>query len=261
MKLFGTKSSGKKQSSKDAPVAPILIGIGDDAKRPARTLTLSELAAELFTLTYSLRRGTAPNDPADVRQKTITLLERFDSEARKAGYAADQVEAARFALVALVDETVLSSQWPGKDIWRSNPLQRELFKINTAGEEFFKKLEILRADRAANRRALELFYSCLGMGFEGRYKLLGREKLEGLIRELSQEIGAHRSSHAESMSPNWRRPDEFPESVGEGVPVWLTLAVFIPAVLLEVGLFALAAGLDAGRIGRSIRTVFDSLGR
>ena len=218
-----------------------------------RVPPLTELSAELFSVAISLKGNADIGDPQEVRRKILLLLERFDQEARDHGYSSTQVDHCRFALVAMLDEAVLSSTWVGKDLWRSNPLQRELYKINVAGQEFFTRLESLRANRAENRRVLEVYHGCLAMGFEGQYKLLGREKLEGLIRELSNELADGRAPRAEQLSPAWRRPDDFPETVGGGVPVWMTAAIFVPAALLLIVLFGAVARISSDHTADAIQ--------
>jgi type VI secretion system protein ImpK len=163
------------------------------------------------------------------------------------------IEGARFALVALIDETILSSQWTGRDAWRANPLQRELFKINIAGEEFYTRLDQLRGNLSENRAAVEVFYACLILGFEGRYKMLGREKLEGLIQQLAHDLTRGQAWKAENLSPAWHRPDEFHESVGEGIPVWMTVLGIAALVLILLLIFRGVALHEAGTAASYIR--------
>lgn len=247
MGLFSFKRGGKQASP----------GLGHAEIAPPgaskRVPPLTELAAELFGVAFSLRGNTDIGEAQDVRRKILQLLERFEQEGRDHGYASGPIEQCRFALVAMIDEAVLSSGWPGKDLWRANPLQRELYKMNIAGQEFFTRLEQLRANRAENRRVLEVFHGCLAMGFEGQYKLLGREKLEAAIRDLSNELADGRAPRAESLSPAWKRPDDFPETVGGGVPVWMTAAIFIPAALLLVVLFGAIARISSDRTADAIQ--------
>jgi type VI protein secretion system component VasF len=94
------------------------------------------------------------------------------------------------------------------------------------------------------------------MGFEGRYKLLGREKLESLIRAVASELTHGSEWKMENLSPAWRRPDDFPEVVGEGVPVWATIAGVLGIALIMVVIFAAVSGHDAGEVARHIQESF-----
>ncbi len=212
-----------------------------------------EICSDLFSLAYNLRMATDVGEPAEMRRKILQLLDRVESEARRTGYSSPHVEGARFALVALIDEAILSSQWPGKSAWIANPLQRELFKMNVAGERFYTDLDHLRQNPGENRPVLEVYYAALIMGFEGRYKLLGREKLEGLIKTLASELMHGSEWKMENLSPSWHRPDDFPEVVGEGVPVWATVAGVVGIVLLMLLIFGAVSGHDSSEAARTIQ--------
>lgn len=67
-------------------------------------------------------------------------------------------------------------------------MQLRLFGEHLAGERFFDKLETLRLDPVANLEALEVFYTMLLLGFQGKYLLEGSEKLNYLISRVGQEI-------------------------------------------------------------------------
>lgn len=242
-----------KKKQKDAPPSVYRPGDVLPASASTRVPLLTELATELLTVAMSLKGNADIGDPQEVRRRILQLLERFEQEARDHGYSTAHVDACRFALVALMDEAVLSSTWVGKDLWRSNPLQRELYKINIAGQEFFTRLEALRGNLAENRRVLELYHACLAMGFEGQFKLLGREKLETAIRDLSSSLAEGRAPRADQLSPHWKRPDDFPETVGGNVPIWMTAAIFIPAALLLLVLFGAIARISSDRTADAIQ--------
>ena len=72
-------------------------------------------------------------------------------------------EDAKFALVGLLDEAILNSQWPGKADWRAVTLQQEMFRINTAGEQFFTKMDELRKNLDENRDVVEVYFDCLAL--------------------------------------------------------------------------------------------------
>jgi type VI secretion system protein ImpK len=114
----------------------------------------------------------APQRPSlsAFRSQILRLLDDFVSspEAERAG--PQEVAEARFALVAWVDEKANLSGWAGSAEWNSDPLQLQLFGTRRAGVEFFEHLEKLRPENAA---ALEIYFLCLALGFQGDYT--GRE--------------------------------------------------------------------------------------
>lgn len=237
------------------PVPSGATAVAGSVSGRATRPSLVDLFADLLLLGYSLQSEADPGDPVQVRARILDQLNLADKRGREAGYDAASIEHARFAVVALLDELILGSKWSGRDTWRGNPLQRELFRINTAGEEFFTRLESIRGGRAGQRPVLEICQACLALGFEGRYKLLGPEKLEQLRRDLAAEIG---SGHAgmDGLAPRWLPTDQVPEAAGEGVPVWMTLLGVLGGAGLLVLVFALAAGASAGRVAAVVRELY-----
>lgn len=215
-----------------------------------------DLFADLLSLAYSVRSQPELGNPEEVRARILSLLGRADEQGRELGHDTQQVDEAKFAVVAMLDETVLSSTWTGRDSWRGNPLQREIYKINVAGEEFFTRLDRLRSDAKENLPSIEVFHTCLALGFEGKYKLLGPDRLQALYREVAAELSRSGAVTPDHLAPAWKRPDDVVESAGERVPVWATVGAISGAVFLLILLFALASGASAGHIAASIRELY-----
>jgi type VI secretion system protein ImpK len=63
----------------------------------------------------------------------------------------------------------MRSDWAGRAEWMARPLQLELYRENTAGENFFVRLRALL--RAGDRPvAVEIYFLCLVLGFQGAYR-------------------------------------------------------------------------------------------
>ncbi len=228
---------------------------GSQPAAPQRATKLIDAYSEPLLLAHSLLIGQDLGEPVEARTRILRMLDDAEKRAAAAGIGTALVTGARFPTVAFIDEAVLNSKWSGKGIWRGNPLQLEFFKINTAGQEFFTRLEGLRQEREENLQLIELYYACLAMGFEGKYKVLGREPLEALLRELASDLSEGRS-RLEAISPSWQRPDDTPEVAGEGIPVWLSVGGFLAALLLIVALFALGSRISADREAGTIREYY-----
>jgi hypothetical protein len=207
--FLGIKLGRRRDQARSGSVAATALGPGSGGRVPhgsTRTASLVELCTDLFSLAYSLRTTDDLGDPTELRRKILQLLDRIESEARKTGYSSAHVDGARFALVALIDEGILSSRWTGKTAWIANPLQKELFKMNIAGEKFYSDLEQLRQNREENRPLLEVYYASMGFG---SLQLLGRE----LGPDQKPRLWLMHGSDG-----RWRnlsrlaRPDDFPES-------------------------------------------------
>lgn len=185
---------------------------------------LMDLATDWFATVLAIARVPELPDPGALRTRALALKDRFESEAGAAGFGAQDVRDAVFALVAFFNETVLSSKGHARDVWLTQPLAVEGFDPGRAGETFFTTLDELRRDRDARIEALEVLYSCLLFGYRGKFRLSPPERLATLAHEVEQDIFAVRGSALHALSPNGARPPERAGETLEGPPRWIPWA-------------------------------------
>ena len=190
----------------------------------AFTRSLQELLEDGIYLLFLLRNGNPPNSLAEFNKRVDQFLGQFEANSRNLGKPAAAISEAKYAFCALMDEIVLSSNFPIREDWERAPLQLRLFGEHLAGERFFDKLETLRLDPVANLEVLEVFYTCLLLGFQGKYLLEGSEKLNYLIGRLGQEITHARGGRAD-FAPNWKLPQRLQQYVRNELPLWLFFAL------------------------------------
>ncbi|MFM9709602.1 DotU family type IV/VI secretion system protein, partial [Streptomyces galilaeus] len=89
----------------------------------------------------------------------------------------------------------------------SSPLQLELYGHQLAGEQFFDRLEALRAERESRIEALEVYYCCISFGYKGRY-LMYPERLPALLEQVQQDVSAVRDTGFSPLAPNAGRRNE-----------------------------------------------------
>jgi type VI secretion system protein ImpK len=134
-------------------------------------------------------------------------------------------------VVALVDETVMSSTWPGAEQWRREPLQVHYYDNLLAGEKFFVRLDELRS--GADDELLEVYFLCLCAGFQGRFReepaelQSQRRKLLQQLRPLDLRDEKHLAE--EAYGRNLER-----SLVRSRFPLWWV----VPFVAAAVGLYA-----------------------
>jgi len=200
--------------------------------------TLLDLMADGFYLLLLLKRGRMPESMDGFVQSVQRFLDDVERGAMKLGVAAEDVYAAKYAFCAAVDEMVLSQPSPIRDAWELQPLQLRLFGDHLAGEHFFERLEELRAQGAPRLPSLEVYHYCLLLGFEGRYRLEGPEKLGYLTARLGDEIVYLKGKRA-GFAPHWPPPDNIAHALRRIVPLWLPAAVVVAVGLL--GYFGMRA--------------------
>ncbi|HTT22299.1 MAG TPA: type IVB secretion system protein IcmH/DotU [Candidatus Sulfotelmatobacter sp.] len=148
-------------------------------------------------------------DAENFRSRMGQALKEIASTAARRGYSAEDVSEANFAVVAFLDETVLTAQDPSASQWARKSLGEELFDQRSAGELFFKRLETLRANRDSQELAevLEVYYLCLLLGYEGKYAGGSKAELQLLMTNLRERIERILGDSPE-LSPDAALPNE-----------------------------------------------------
>jgi type VI secretion system protein ImpK len=202
--------------------------------------SLLDLMYDGFYALFMLKNGNGPQDNADFQSRMTRFLDDFGRNAKKQGAAPDDVDAAKYAFCAAVDEIILRSHFSIRDSWELRPLQLTLFGDQLAGENFFNRLEQLRARGSNHIEALEVFHMCLLLGFQGRYILEGSEKLNYLTARLGDEI-AHMKGKRPGFAPHAERPDQIVNKLRNDLPLWVLCSVF--ALICVLGYIGLRASL------------------
>src|ERR1043165_5864366 len=168
---------------------------------------LADLCGDLLAFALQLKRSTDPGDAEVMRQKIDEQFRALETKARQSDVPQEDVQQAKYAIAAFIDEMILTSNWGLKDSWADRPLQLTYFNDFSAGEEFYNKVEALRA--AKKNSVLEVYYLCLALGFRGKYvDLQGMEKKKVLIDSLLREIrGTAPTTGTGGLSPSWQPPD------------------------------------------------------
>jgi type VI secretion system protein ImpK len=200
-----------------------------------RIPALVDLMHEGFHMLSLLRNGSAPPGEAEFAAAIRGFLDEFSNAARELRIAAEDIDAAKYAFCAALDETILASAHPLRDAWERRPLQLLLFGDQLAGEHFFDKLEQLRLRGSDRLQALQVFHMCLLLGFKGRYALDGADRLAYLAARLGDEI-AHLGGKGKGFAPRAARPDNVAHKLRSNGPLWIAGGVFAFAALASFGI-------------------------
>jgi len=195
----------------------------DAPPRISRSDTLALLYQNILTGIVRIQAGRQPlGDVETFRRRMRAALQEAQREAGLAGYGSAEIRDAEFAVVAFLDEAILSSKEPKAEEWRKKPLNIELFGQAVAGDVFFDKLLDIERRRDSVQLAdlLEVYLLCLLLGFEGRFapplrgeafriaeRLRGRiESIRGTDYKVSPplEFPVEPMSVAPATSPTWR---------------------------------------------------------
>jgi type VI secretion system protein ImpK len=231
-----------------------------------RTQSLASCYENAFTIILRLARlnqQSAANSQ-DFRTSIRAALKAAMEQAKTLGYSSDSNQLAFFALVSLLDESVLKLQSPAFADWAQRPMQEEMFGHNRAGEVFFDNLRTLlaRQDSQETADCLEVYCLCMLLGFKGKYALAASisftsgqgnggawaqrpgGEIQTLIRQAREKIDRIRgpiSFLPDAAAPQVKQIASVdPWSRGLGIAA---LALFVIALLAFAGFwFALSSG-------------------
>lgn len=178
--------------------------------KPRQPENLALVFQELLTVVERMRSGRQViPDASAFRLQVREALKAADADGRRRGYTAEDIQLAIFAVVAFLDESILNLRQPAFADWPRQPMQEELFGHHIAGEVFFQNLQALlgRNDSQELADLLEVYQTCLLLGFAGRYSIGGRAELRAIIEATALKIRRIRESGPE-ISPRWRLPND-----------------------------------------------------
>jgi type VI secretion system protein ImpK len=205
----------------------------DLSKTLAGAKELTGLCTDLFLIIIRMREAEDLGDPAGLRKLINYYLDMFQKNCGAVKITQTSIEETKYALIALMDETVLSVPGASRDYWISRPLQLDYFGDNLAGQEFFNKLQNLLLQPESKKDVLEVYYLCLSLGFEGKYKISNSDERLAIMDDLGRKLRRTRIRASSELSPHGRRIDS--ESLRRKgaflLPLWVAGAVCCAAVI------------------------------
>lgn len=205
-----------------------------------QAINLIDLLHDGFYLIFLIRNQYVPADAQRFREKILDLLNRFEQQAKKLQFSADDIHDAKYAFCALIDETIVTQQDPSyfnlQNAWLISPLQLSLFGSQLAGYQFFEILEQLRSRGKDRLAALEVFHYCLLLGFQGKYRIESIESLNHLVARVGDEIDYLKGKKV-AFSPFSAIPDQIRNIIHRELPFfWILIFLLIFALLTFAGL-------------------------
>lgn len=203
--------------------------------------TLIAAFSALLEIAPELERAMPPANSESLRVRLQDNLIDARDAAVGMGAPLTRANQAAWFVAALLDDIALNTPWGGHSDWPRQPLVVGLSGEVDAGTRFFDRLEELQ--RFANRdpELLELAFTCLALGFRGKYRVQGGAG-DGALIALRSAIGRLiRNSDAEQadLSPHWRGVAAADEPRRFTVPLWtilLAAAAIITALYAGLGI-------------------------
>lgn len=196
---------------------------------------LVEAANPILAAVAQIRHALRHPDPTGLQKRIAEQVQGFERSARAAQLPEAQIEKARFALTALLDDAARATPW-GRDWALGEP---------GAPERFFTLLDELTAAAAAHLDLLEFLYVCLALGFEGKYRggEGARQALTQIRTRLHEILAQHRPQASAELSARWRGAELRQRRVSGGLAVWGIASAC--ALVLAVLYFSYSVSLGA----------------
>ncbi len=217
----------KEQSSKERSVE----------RRPNLAFCFQELFTAIVRVRFNLQ--SVPNADA-FRASARDLIRMATQDAAGRGYANEDVKLAAFAVVAFLDESVLTSRNPVFSTWSRMPLQEELFGEHMAGETFFHyvQLQLSRPDSVEAVDVLEVYYLSMLLGYRGRYGSSGDGELRAIMEGIKGKTNRVRGGNL-PLSPAWALPGDSP--LPKRRDAWMRRLVWTTVLAAGLGIVTFVA--------------------
>ena len=206
-------------------------------RRPNLAYCFQELLTAIVRVRFNLQ--SVPNAEA-FRANAKDLIRLATQDAAGRGYTSEDVKAAAFAVVAFLDESVLTSKNQVFSTWSRMPLQEELFGEHMAGETFFQYVQLLlsRRDSVESVDVLEVYYLCMLLGYRGRYGSSGDGELRAIMESIKGKTNRVRGGNL-PLSPAWALPGDAP--LPKRRDPWLRRLVWITVFAAGLGILTFVA--------------------
>src|SRR3954469_6935246 len=177
---------------------------------------LVEAANPILAAVPQIRHALRHPDPAGLRARLREQVDGFERSAIAAGIADDQMQKARFALCALLDDSAAATPW-GRE-WAS--LVAEIDGQDDGAERFFTVLDEMLAAPEGHAELLEFFYVCLALGFEGRFRTGEGQALVQTRTKVYEFIEQRQGKKSTELSARWRGAQIRAKRVPGALAIW-----------------------------------------
>lgn len=190
---------------------------------PTGLNAVTQAAAPLLALAVRLKNRAVHRDVPVLRERVVAEIRSFERTALAAGATAEAIRAARYGLCATIDDLVLNTPWGSQSLWTKQSMVSTFYNETWGGERFFDILDHLMKDPERTLEILELYYVCLSLGFEGRYRLdpRGPAKLAEIRDSVYRAIRRLRGDREAALSPHWKGVAAERRKLGRIIPLWV----------------------------------------
>lgn len=219
--------------------------------------SLCAAASTILNVAAQLRRPHTNIDLAKLRQSLTVEINAFNVKAKNSGIEESHITLARYVLCAVLDEFVLDTPWGANSNWSEYSLLNTFHQDSSGGAKFFAILEKMQQNPAINLEMLELLYTCVSLGFLGKYRITngGKEQLASIKATLYGQIEVQRGETNQSFTSENTLLDPIKVNNVKRVP-FLRLCLIVFVVLLVVFLgFKVVVSSNGNSTVKKLRSI------
>ena len=202
--------------------------------------SLLPFASTLLELVARLRTASAQPDVPALRERTEAALRAFTARATEAGFAADLVRRAHYALCESLDDAVLNTPWGAAGAWARQPLVATFHPTIGPGR-LFDALRQAESRPDTLRPVLEVIVVCLSLGTLGVYRGQpdGAAQVETLRSGAAQTLIASAPPVPAELAAEWVGVDAPHRPRRARLPVWVAASAALAVAAAVFFLFSL----------------------
>lgn len=135
-------------------------------------------ASPLFKAVLILQSNQEESNINDIKENFVTKINLYNESALKYGIDNTEILVTRYILCTFIDELANTSYIAKDHNWSNNSLLSIFHNETYGGENFFHLLDKFLKTPAKYIHILELMYTCIALGFEGKYRIIDRGQIE-----------------------------------------------------------------------------------
>lgn len=184
---------------------------------------LVQAASTLIAVFAKTRHALNHADVAGLHQRLGKEIKNFEETAREQGIKPEVVLSTRYLLCTVLDEAVMNTPWGSESAWSQRSLLSTFHGETSGGEKSFLILQRMRQAPADNLDFIELFYICVCLGFEGKFRVAsgGRDQLLHIKDELFETIRRYRGDYERTLAGRWQGLASAGRSLSDHLPMWV----------------------------------------
>src|SRR4051812_18632459 len=216
----------------------------DDLAAPNEN-PIMRAAGPLLLLLGRLRVALLRAPFASLMEQVADAIKFFEKDIRSAGISEQQANTAKYILCATADDIVQNIPTEDRHVWTQYSMLSRFFGERTGGVRFFDELERALKDPLVNYPLLELFHTCLALGFQGMHRSSpnGQVALGQIQRNVYETLRRVRPKVIHDLSPRWKGQALASQSSRLRVPVWVDGSAATAGL---IGLFIILRALLGG---------------